>query len=122
MAMAESLSNAEVFHFICCYHKLDCLVNAKIKTEQSCTYNYFLHPSTYSACFAEAGLLSFSWQEPWLSPVGEQTFPTGFWGDMLKDPPKAPAVDALALPPGHASRGAYTQNATTPVEPWPLYR
>lgn len=49
--------------------------------------NYFLHPATYSACFAEAGFLSFSWQGPWLSPMGEKTFPPSFWDDMLNDPP-----------------------------------
>jgi ubiquinone/menaquinone biosynthesis C-methylase UbiE len=49
--------------------------------------NFFLHPATYSACFAEAGLQSFAWQGPWLSPMGEQTFPSGFWDVMLNDPP-----------------------------------
>jgi len=49
--------------------------------------NYFLRPATYSACFAEAGLQSFSWRGPWLSPVGARTFPSGFWDDMLNDPP-----------------------------------
>jgi SAM-dependent methyltransferase len=49
--------------------------------------NYFLPTDVYREEFARAGLVSFDWVMPNVSPEGIEAFPPGFWDVYLDSPP-----------------------------------
>lgn len=49
--------------------------------------NYYLHPSTFSDVFTEAGFTGFEWIGPWLDPRGMEVMEASYWDDFMSDPP-----------------------------------
>jgi len=49
--------------------------------------NFVPRPETYEAAFAETGFGAFARGDLWVSDIGRQRFPEGYWDALLADPP-----------------------------------
>lgn len=49
--------------------------------------NFYLHPDTYSAAFADAGFVDFQWEGPFIQPFAYTDDTKEFWANFMQHPP-----------------------------------